>query len=210
MCSIFGVESKQIPLETLRRHFDRTLSRGPDMSRLVEIPCGYLGFHRLAIMGPNENGMQPFERDGSYVVCNGELYGFRPLKKRLEEKYVFQSESDCELLLPLYREYGLDFLKTLDAEFALILYDASTGKLIAARDPIYQRLFPVLHHQYGARRGGNRHVGGGVKSRAGRGNLHKGIARGFCGPGQVPSTQYDAQRQYQGASAAQGMGKIAA
>lgn len=75
MCSIFGVESKSIPVETLREHFDRTLSRGPDMSRLTEIPCGYLGFHRLAIMGLNESGMQPFERDGSYVVCNGELYG---------------------------------------------------------------------------------------------------------------------------------------
>ena len=97
MCSIFGVESKSIPVETLREHFDRTLSRGPDMSRLTEIPCGYLGFHRLAIMGLNESGMQPFERDGSYVVCNGELYGFRPLKKRLEEKYTFQSYSDCEI-----------------------------------------------------------------------------------------------------------------
>ncbi len=136
MCSIFGVESKSIPVETLREHFDRTLSRGPDMSRLTEIPCGYLGFHRLAIMGLNESGMQPFERDGSYVVCNGELYGFRPLKKRLEEKYAFQSDSDCEILLPLYEEYGLELFKVLDAEFALILYDGKTGRLIAARDPI--------------------------------------------------------------------------
>ena len=136
MCSIFGVESKSIPVETLREHFDRTLSRGPDMSRLTEIPCGYLGFHRLAIMGLNESGMQPFERDGSYVVCNGELYGFRPLKKRLEEKYTFQSDSDCEILLPLYEEYGLELFKVLDAEFALILYDAKSGRLIAARDPI--------------------------------------------------------------------------
>ena len=47
--------------------------------------------------------MQPFELDGSYVVCNGELYGFRPLQERLEEKYTFQSDSDCEILLPLYR-----------------------------------------------------------------------------------------------------------
>ena len=136
MCSIFGVESKSIPVETLKEHFDRTLSRGPDMSRMTEIPCGYLGFHRLAIMGLNKSGMQPFERDGSSVVCNGELYGFRPLKKRLEEKYAFQSDSDCEILLPLYEEYGLEMFKVLDAEFALILYDGKTGKLIAARDPI--------------------------------------------------------------------------
>ncbi len=137
MCSIFGVEGKSIPVEKLRECFDRTVSRGPDMSRFIEIPCGYLGFHRLAIMGLTVEGMQPFEMDGSYVVCNGELYGFRPLRQRLiDEGFPIRSASDCEILLPLYREYGVEMFKTLDAEFALILYDAVRGKLIAARDPI--------------------------------------------------------------------------
>ena len=136
MCSIFGVTSKSIPEATLRACFDRTLSRGPDMSRFVSIPCGYLGFHRLAIMGLDPSGMQPFEREGSLAVCNGELYGFRPIRERLKEKYAFTSDSDCELLLPLYAEYGLDMFQTLDAEFALLLYDAQAGRLIAARDPI--------------------------------------------------------------------------
>ncbi len=136
MCSILGIETKSIPEGALREAFDRTISRGPDMSRLVELPCGYLGFHRLAIMGLTEAGMQPFELDGSFVVCNGELYGFRPIRKRLKEKYAFQSDSDCEILLPLYREYGMDMFRVLDAEFALILYDAQKNRLIAARDPI--------------------------------------------------------------------------
>ena len=136
MCSILGIETKSIPEGALREAFDRTISRGPDMSRLVEVPCGYLGFHRLAIMGLTESGMQPFELDGNYVVCNGELYGFRPIRERLKEKYTFQSDSDCEILLPLYREYGLDMFRVLDAEFALILYDAQKNRLIAARDPI--------------------------------------------------------------------------
>ena len=137
MCSIFGVDSKSIPQATLIECFDRTVSRGPDMSRFIEIPCGYLGFHRLAIMGLTAEGMQPFEMDGSYVVCNGELYGFRPLRQRLiDEGFPIKSASDCEILLPLYREYGVEMFKTLDAEFALILYDAQQGKLIAARDPI--------------------------------------------------------------------------
>ncbi len=61
MCSIFGVEGKSIPEEVLRACFDRTVSRGPDMSRFVEIPRGYLGFHRLAIMGLTAEGMQPFK-----------------------------------------------------------------------------------------------------------------------------------------------------
>ena len=137
MCSIFGVDSKSIPPETLRACFDRTVSRGPDRSRFTEIPCGYLGFHRLAIMGLTAEGMQPFEMDGSSVVCNGELYGFRPLRQRLiDEGFPIKSACDCEILLPLYQEYGVEMFKTLDAEFALILYDGKQGKLIAARDPI--------------------------------------------------------------------------
>ena len=137
MCSIFGVEGKSIPEEKLRACFDRTISRGPDMSRFVEIRRGYLGFHRLAIMGLTAEGMQPFEMDGSYVVCNGELYGFRPLRQRLiDEGFPIRSASDCEILLPLYREYGVEMFKTLDAEFAMILYDGEQDRLIAARDPI--------------------------------------------------------------------------
>jgi len=70
-------------------------------------------------------------------VCNGEIYGFRPLKRQLQEKgYTFKSGSDCEILLPLYREYGLEMFARLDAEFALVLYDGKTDSLIAARDPI--------------------------------------------------------------------------
>ena len=137
MCSIFGIEGKSIPEEKLRECFDRTISRGPDMSRFVEIPRGYLGFHRLAIMGLTKEGMQPFQMGDSYVVCNGELYGFRPLRQRLiDEGFPIKSASDCEILLPLYKEYGVEMFKTLDAEFALILYDGEADKLIAARDPI--------------------------------------------------------------------------
>ena len=136
MCSIFGIEGGIRDMDRIRACFDRTISRGPDMSRLEEVPCGLLGFHRLAIMGLHEEGMQPFHLDGDSVVCNGELYGFRQLKARLSDRYTFKSGSDCELLLPLYREYGLDMFRTLDAEFALILYDHARNSLIAARDPI--------------------------------------------------------------------------
>ena len=137
MCSIMGYCGKDITAEKFRECFDRTISRGPDMSRVVDTGRGLLGFHRLAIMGLSESGMQPFSADGCYVVCNGELYGFRKTKKELEAKgYRFSSDSDCELLLPLYREYGVLMFKRLDAEFAMILYDGKSGQLIAARDPI--------------------------------------------------------------------------
>ena len=88
-------------------------------------------------MGLTEAGMQPFFRGQDCVACNGELYGFRPLKRQLEaEGCIFQSDSDCEILLPLYDRYGLDMFQHLDAEFAMILYDSRKKLLIAARDPI--------------------------------------------------------------------------
>ena len=137
MCSIIGYIGANLSEEEVRSYFERTVSRGPDMTRILNLGNGFLGFHRLAIMGLNESGMQPFSAFGNSVVCNGELYGFRLLKKKLEKKgYTFQSESDCELLLPLYREYGTDMFQMLDAEFAMILYDGASGQLIAARDPI--------------------------------------------------------------------------
>ena len=124
-------------LEAFRRGFDRTKSRGPDDSRVVPAGEGLLGFHRLAIMGLTPEGMQPFSLDGSCCVCNGEIYGFGWLRTALAAKgYTFQSGSDCEILLPLYREYGVDMFAMLDAEFACVLYDGQTGRFIAARDPI--------------------------------------------------------------------------
>lgn len=138
MCSIMGFCDRGVTVSEMKRFFDRTISRGPDDSRIIDTGKGLLSFHRLAIMGLHPEGMQPFELDGSYVVCNGEIYCFPRLKKKLMEtgKYTFVSESDCEILLPLYKEYGTDMFRRLDAEFALILYDGDTQSYIAARDPI--------------------------------------------------------------------------
>ena len=135
MCSIMGYcgDADDILFE---KGFSRTISRGPDASRIVDTGNGRLGFHRLSIMGLTPSGMQPFELDGSYVVCNGEIYGFEALKKALSDRYTFKSESDCEILLPMYREYGTDMFAMLDAEFVCIIYDGETGTYIAARDPI--------------------------------------------------------------------------
>lgn len=103
MCSIMGYCGSHAPVAEFRRGFDETISRGPDDSRIIDTGKGLLGFHRLAIMGLTPEGMQPFELDGSYVVCNGEIYGFEKLKAALEAKYTFKSGSDCEILLPMYR-----------------------------------------------------------------------------------------------------------
>lgn len=137
MCSIMGYCGNVVSLSAFEKAFEKTKSRGPDDTRILAFDEGILGFHRLAIMGLNESGMQPFEFDGSYVVCNGEIYGFRKIKEQLENKgYHFVSESDCEILLPLFKELGTDMFSKLDAEFAMIIFDGRTKQFIAARDPI--------------------------------------------------------------------------
>ena len=137
MCAIFGFTRRTVSAALAVEGFAQTLSRGPDMSRFTECGPGWLGFHRLAIMGLDASGMQPFRLGGDMCVCNGELYGFRPLKTELVGMgYRFRSGSDCEILLPMYREYGTDMFAMLDAEFACIIYDSARGKFIAARDPL--------------------------------------------------------------------------
>ena len=104
MCAIFGFTSPSLKKEQILPYFEKTKSRGPDDTRLEPAGSGMLGFHRLAIMGLHPEGMQPFHRGGDMAVCNGELYGFRPVKKALEAKgYVFASDSDCEIILPLWQ-----------------------------------------------------------------------------------------------------------
>lgn len=137
MCSIMGYCGKGLSPDELNCYFQRTKSRGPDCSETIDTGNGILAFHRLAIMGLSPEGMQPFESEGNFCVCNGEIYGYEKLKADLTRKgYEFKSGSDCEILLPLYREYGVKMFNMLDAEFALILYDGKNGEYIAARDPI--------------------------------------------------------------------------
>ncbi len=160
MCSILAYCRKKGNYADISKALRRTRSRGPDAVRIVNSGNGWLGFNRLSIMGLTEEGMQPFsygnkrtflckkeegetevwktpEKTEILLVCNGEIYGFRPLKKELEEKgYCFISDSDCEILPALYREYGVEMFAKLDAEFALVLYDLEEDSWIAARDPI--------------------------------------------------------------------------
>ena len=137
MCSIIGYCGKVIDEATFKAGFARTKSRGPDSTKIVSAGNGLIGFHRLSIMGLTPSGMQPFELNGSLCVCNGELYGFKKDRDALEAKgYTFKSDSDCEIILPMYKEYGTGMFKKLDAEFACVIYDAEKNEFIAARDPI--------------------------------------------------------------------------
>lgn len=136
MCSIIGL-SKCDDFEKIKKSFEKSNSRGPDGTSYYNANSALLGFKRLAIMGLNEFGMQPFSYDDKVLVCNGEIYGFRDIKIELLKKgYSFKSDSDCEILLPLFKEFGFEMFSKLDAEFALIIYDKKGDKIIAARDPL--------------------------------------------------------------------------
>lgn len=137
MCAILTYTREEISKEFFEEMLQRTASRGPDKSRTLKVKGGYLGFNRLAIMGLNCKGMQPFTLNGNAVVCNGELYGFNSLKNYLKSLgYNFVSDSDCEIILPLYEKLGTKLFSLLDAEFAMVIYDDEKRKFIAARDPI--------------------------------------------------------------------------
>jgi asparagine synthase (glutamine-hydrolysing) len=140
MCGLFGSAGNALEHPEFRASFDRLRHRGPDDTELVQ-PNGSvtLAFHRLAIMDPTHAGDQPFHSpDRSvWLMCNGEVYNYPALHARYADTYPFASHSDCEVILPLYREFGIaETARRLDAEFALIIWDGRAGKLFAARDPI--------------------------------------------------------------------------
>lgn len=151
MCSVFGFCGEVEDKAAVESAFYTTKSRGPDDSRMINVGKGLLGFHRLSVMGLHKEGMQPFVLNGCYAVCNGELYGFKAERERLSNKgYTFNSNSDCEILLPMYFEYGTDMFSRLDAEYACIIYDGRTDGFIAARDPIGIRPLYYGYHKNGS------------------------------------------------------------
>lgn len=112
-------------------------NRGPESMRYLKINDLYMGFTRLAINGIGNNGMQPFEKDGIYWMCNGEIYNWKNLVNmaKLESP---NSQSDCEILGNLYQCYKNNlssYFRSLDGVFALIILDTIRGLVIVGRDP---------------------------------------------------------------------------
>ncbi|KAI1812648.1 asparagine synthase [Poronia punctata] len=140
MCGIFACHShpdvqkfKPTALKLARqvRH------RGPDWSGSVICNNTILCHERLSIVGV-ESGAQPLTNaDESIVLAvNGEIYNHRLIRKHLKKPYHFKTTSDCEVIIPLYLEYGIDAPKYLDGMFSFVLYDKKLDRTIAARDPI--------------------------------------------------------------------------
>ncbi|MBT0725244.1 asparagine synthase B [Rosenbergiella sp. S61] len=141
MCSIFGVldlqtettelRKKALELSGLMRH------RGPDWSGIFADEHAILAHERLSIVDVN-NGAQPlYNADRTHVLAvNGEIYNHHILRSALQDKYQFQTGSDCEVILALYQEKGLDFLDDLQGMFAFVLYDTVKQSWLIGRDHI--------------------------------------------------------------------------
>ncbi len=136
--SIFNVREQTPELRQKALGMSRRIRhRGPDWSGIYCGGSAILAHERLSIVDP-ESGKQPlFSPDKKQVLAvNGEIYNHREIRKRYAGKYDFQTGSDCEVILALYRDKGTDFLEDLNGIFAFALYDAEKDEFLIARDPI--------------------------------------------------------------------------
>lgn len=107
-------------------------NRGPESSSYITLDNNvYFGFHRLAIQGIDDVSNQPMTHKHLTLICNGEIYNH----KVLSQHYTMKTNSDCEVILHLYEQYGVDSFRLLDGEFAFILYDSLKQEVIVVRDP---------------------------------------------------------------------------
>ncbi len=141
MCGIVGMFNVRQPSESLRQKaltMSKTIRhRGPDWSGIYCGKSAILAHERLSIVDP-QSGRQPlFTEDRSQVLAvNGEIYNHQDIRKSFAGQYEFQTGSDCEVILALYRQKGIDFLEDISGIFAFALYDEERDAFLIARDPI--------------------------------------------------------------------------
>lgn len=136
MCGICGFVNYKDE-ELLRKMLDKLIHRGPDEEGIyTEDSLVSLGIRRLKIIDLLTGSQPIMSEDGNVVVvCNGEIYNFRELRNTLESKgHIFKSKSDVEVIVHLYEDYGLDFVKYLRGMFAIALWDKKTKTLVLVRD----------------------------------------------------------------------------
>jgi len=139
MCgfSVYTGGDKMLRLSVVSE-FQKIKYRGPDNSVACDFgDNGWMGFHRLKIIDTSDDGNQPLIHKKLHLVANGEVYNYQYLMEEYKDRYDFQSESDCEVIIPMFLELGMEeTARRLDAEFVCVLYDAEVDKYYAARDPV--------------------------------------------------------------------------
>lgn len=111
--------------------------RGPDWSGIYSGSSAILAHERLSIVDPESGGQPLYSPDRKQVLAvNGEIYNHQQIRRLYAGRYEFQTGSDCEVILALYREKGISFLEDLNGIFAFVLYDEQKDEFLIARDPI--------------------------------------------------------------------------
>lgn len=141
MCGIVGILNVKSQTHELRtkalRMSQKIRHRGPDWSGIYSGGSAILAHERLSIVDPESGGQPLYAPDRQQVLAvNGEIYNHQDIRKSYSGRYEFQTGSDCEVILALYRDKGINFLEDLSGIFAFVLYDESEDAFLIARDPI--------------------------------------------------------------------------
>jgi asparagine synthase (glutamine-hydrolysing) len=151
MCGIFSLfnNDSRFSKEFIIEQFMKGNGRGPEHSVIQALESNVVvGFHRLAINGLNAESNQPIVHGNVTLICNGEIYNYRKLYKELGIQPC--CESDCEVIIHLYKRFGIEqTLQLLDGVFAFILIDKNEGKIYICRDPFGVRPLYVLSPKAG-------------------------------------------------------------
>jgi len=141
MCGIVSILNVKEQTPELRqkalRMSQKIRHRGPDWSGIYCGGSAILAHERLSIVDPESGGQPLYSPDRKQVLAvNGEIYNHQEIRRRYAGRYDFQTGSDCEVILALYRDKGVDFLEELNGIFAFVLYDEEKDVFLIARDPI--------------------------------------------------------------------------
>lgn len=136
--AIFNVKEQTPKLRTKALGMSKKIRhRGPDWSGIHCSGSAILAHERLSIVDPESGGQPLFSPDGKQVLAvNGEIYNHKEIRERYKGRYDFQTGSDCEVILALYRDKGVNFLEDLNGIFAFALYDEEQDAFLIARDHI--------------------------------------------------------------------------
>ena len=141
MCGIVSIFNIKKQTHELRdkalRMSQKIRHRGPDWSGIYCGGSAILAHERLSIVDPESGGQPLFSPDRKVVLAvNGEIYNHQEIRRQYAGRYDFQTGSDCEVILALYRDKGIDFLENITGIFAFALYDEEKDAFLIARDPI--------------------------------------------------------------------------
>ena len=141
MCGIVAILNVKEQTQALRQKAlkmsQKIRHRGPDWSGIYCGGSAILAHERLSIVDPESGGQPLYSPDRKQVLAvNGEIYNHQEIRRQFAGRYEFQTGSDCEVILALYREKGINFLEDLNGIFAFALYDEERDEFLIARDPI--------------------------------------------------------------------------